>query len=103
MELTVTLPDPVAREAQAAGLLTPVVAATVVGLLSQQARASEEMVVYGSARTYAVKVDPQVFRAEIDSYIRALNTELRATLDRDLKPVEAPKVELASNAAQGRG
>jgi hypothetical protein len=84
-------------------LLTPVVASMVVGLLAQQARASEEMVVYGSPRAYAVKVDPQVFRAEIDSYIRALNTELRATLDRDLKPVEAPAVELASNAAQGRG
>ena len=84
-------------------LLTPAVAVLVVGLLSQQARASEEMVVYGSVRTYAVKVDPQVFRAEIDSYIRALNTELKATLDRDQKPVEAPKVELASNVTQGRG
>ena len=84
-------------------LLTPVVASLAVGLLAQQARASEDVVVYGSARTYAVKVDPQVIRAEIDRYIRALNTELKATLDRDTKPVEVPKVELASNETQGRG
>jgi hypothetical protein len=83
--------------------LTPVVAGIVVGLLAQQANAAEEMVVYGSVRAYAMKVDPQVFRAEIDSYIRALNTELKATLDRDQKPAETPKVELASNVSQGRG
>jgi hypothetical protein len=84
-------------------LLTPVVAGLIVGLLAQRARASDEMVVYGSVDTYAVKVDPRVFRAEIDSYIRALNAELRATLDRSQAPVAAPKVELASNATQGRG
>jgi hypothetical protein len=84
-------------------LRTPAVAAgVIVGLLAQQARASEEMVVHGSVRTYAVKVDPQVFRAEIDGYIRALNTELKTALDRDRKP-EAPKVELASNATADRG
>jgi hypothetical protein len=83
-------------------LLTPAVAGIVVGLLAQQASASEEMVVYGSARTYAVKVDPQVFRTEIDSYIRALNAELKATLGRDQKPGEARKV-LASNVTPGRG
>lgn len=84
-------------------LLTPVVAGLAVGLLAQQARATEEMVVYGSVGTFAVKVDQQLIRAEIDSYIRALNAELRATLDRDPKPLPAPKVELASSATQGRG
>jgi hypothetical protein len=84
-------------------LLTRAVASVIVGLLAQQARASEDMVVYGSARAYAVKVDPQVFRAEIDGYIRALNTELKATLERDRRPADAPKVELASTVSAGRG
>jgi hypothetical protein len=84
-------------------LLTPAVAGLVVGLLAQQARAADEIVVYGSIPAHAVKVDPEVFRAEIDGYIRALNIELKATLGRDQKPVEAPKVEIASNVTQGRG
>jgi hypothetical protein len=44
-----------------------------------------------------------VFRAEIDSYIRTLNNELRITLDQDLKRMPAPKLELASNNAPARG
>jgi hypothetical protein len=74
--------------ALAAGLLA--------GLLAQQASATEEIVVYGSNAS-AVKVDPAVFRAEIDDYIRTLNIALRITLDRDLKRMPAPKIELASN------
>ena len=78
--------------------LAPVVAGLMVALLAQQASATEEIVVYGSA-TSVVKVDPAVFRAEIDNYIRTLNSELRTTLDQDLKRMPAPKVELASNTA----
>jgi len=82
--------------------LAPVVAGLLVGLLAQQASATEEIVVYGSAAS-VVKVDPAVFRAEIDSYIRTLNNELRITLDQDLKRMPAPKLELASNDAPARG
>jgi hypothetical protein len=79
--------------------LAPIVAGLLVGLLAQQASATEEIVVYASA----VKVDPAVFRAQIDDYIRTLNSELRTTLDRDLKRMPAPKLELASNTTPTRG
>ena len=76
--------------------LAPIVAGLFVGLLAQQASATEEIVVYGSTAS-AVKVNSAVFRAEIDNYIRTLNTELRTTLDQDLKRMPAPKLELASS------
>ena len=82
-------------------LLTPVVIALSAGLLSQQASATEEMVVYGSAATF--RVEQSVFRAELDSYIRSLNAELRIALDQDLKRTLTPKLELASNATRTRG
>jgi hypothetical protein len=82
--------------------LAPVVAGLFVGLLAQQASATEEIVVYGPAAP-AIKIDPAVFRAEIDDYIRTLNTELRTTLDQDLKRMPAPKIELASNTPATRG
>ena len=82
--------------------LAPVVAGLIVGLLAQQASATEEIVVYGPAAP-AIKVDPAVFRAEIDNYIRTLSNELRTTLDHDLKRMPTPKVELASNTATTRG
>jgi len=79
--------------------LAHAVAGLTVALLAQQASATEEIVVYGSAPS-AAKVDPAVFRAEIDNYIRTLNSELRITLDQDLKRMPAPKVELASNTTR---
>ena len=83
-------------------LLKSVVAGLLVGLLAQQASATEEIVVYGSAAS-VVKIDPAVFRAEIDIYIHTLNSEIRTTLDRDLKRMSAPKLELASSTAPARG
>lgn len=82
--------------------LAPVVAGLFVGLLAQQASATEEIVVYGPASS-VVKIDPAVFRAEIDNYIRTLNSELRTTLDQDLKRMPALKLELASNTTPVRG
>ena len=48
--------------------LAPIVAGLLVGLLAQQASATEEIVVYGSTAS-VVKVDPAVFRAEMDLVI----------------------------------
>ncbi|HVS22270.1 MAG TPA: hypothetical protein VMU03_00990 [Gammaproteobacteria bacterium] len=81
--------------------LGTLIAGLFVGLLAQQASATEEIVVYGSAAS-AVKVDPAVFRAEIANYIRTLNIALRTTLDQDLKRMPAPKIELASNTTPPR-
>jgi hypothetical protein len=82
--------------------LAPVVAGLFVGLLAQQASATEEIVVYGSASS-VFKIEPAMFRAEIDNYVRALNSQLRTTLDRNQKPTPAPKVELANNTTPVRG
>jgi hypothetical protein len=81
--------------------LAGLIAGLSVGLLAQQASATEEIVVYGPASS-VLKIEPAVFRAEIDSYIRTLNSELRTTLDRDLKRMPT-KVELASNTTPVRG
>ena len=73
-----------------------------VSLLAQQATATEELVVYGSAPA-VVKRDPRVFRAEVESYIRAVNEQLREALDADLKRALAPKIDVASSELQARG
>lgn len=76
----------------------------VVGLLAQQATATEEMVVYGTAAAAEARVEPAMFRAEIENSINSFNEQLRAMLERDLKLALAPKVELASAAeARPRG
>jgi hypothetical protein len=84
-------------------LLAPVVIGLTAGLLAQQASATEEMVVYGSAAAAGFRVGQSVFRADIESYIRSVNAELRITLDQDLKRTLAPKLELASTATRARG
>jgi hypothetical protein len=80
--------------------LAAVIAGLSVGLLAQQASATEEIVVYGS--TAAVfKIQPAMFRADIDNYVRTLNSQLRTTLEQNRAP--APKVELANNTTPVRG
>lgn len=74
-----------------------------VGLLAQHAMAGEEFPVYRAPAMAAAEVDAQAFRSEIDSYIRALNEQLRTTLDQDLRLNLAPKLELASNELRARG
>jgi hypothetical protein len=84
-------------------LLTPVVIGLSAGLLAQQASATEEIVVYGSAAAAGFRVERSVFQAEIENYIRSLNAELRIALDQDLKRTLTPKLELASAEAATRG
>jgi len=45
----------------------------------------------------------QLFRQEIDSYIRVLNEQLRSTLDEGLSPALEPRLELALDEARARG
>ena len=82
--------------------LAAVIAGLSVGLLAQQASATEEIVVYGWASS-APKIERAMFRAEIDNYVRALNSQLRTTLDQNQKPTPAPKVELANTRTPVRG
>ena len=64
--------------------LAGLIAGLSVGLLAQQASATEEIVVYGSASS-VFKIEPAT------------------TLDRNQKPTPAPKVELANNTTPVRG
>jgi hypothetical protein len=82
--------------------LAAVIAGLSVGLLAQQASATEEIVVYGSASS-VFRIEPGVFRAEIDNYVRTLNSQLRITLDQSQKRTPAPKVELANNTTPVHG
>jgi hypothetical protein len=84
-------------------LWTPAVAGLFASLLAQQALATEEIVVYGPAAAAGFRVEQSVFRADIENYIRAVNAELRITLDQDLKRMLAPKLELASTPTRARG
>ena len=72
--------------------------ALLVGLLSQQAGATEELVVYGSAAT-AVGVDQGMLQADVELYIRSFKLQLQTTLDQQLEP----KIELASSVDVTRG
>lgn len=74
-----------------------------VGLLAQHAMAGEDLPVYRAPALAAAEVDALAFRSEIDSYIRALNEQLRTTLNQDLRLNLAPKLELASNELRARG
>jgi hypothetical protein len=82
--------------------LAAMVAGLSVGLLAQQASATEEIVVYGPASA-VFKIQSAAFRADIDNYVRTLNSQIRTTLDQNRNRTPAPKVELANNTTPVRG
>lgn len=74
-----------------------------VGLLAHNATAAETVMVYTPPVIAPVRVDENMFRNDIDSYVRALGKEMRTTLDQDIRRSLAPKIELASNELRARG
>ena len=74
-----------------------------VGLLAQHATATEANPTFKSPVLVDVTVDGQLFRTDIENYVRLLNKEIRSTLDLELKRSLAPKIELASNELRARG
>jgi hypothetical protein len=74
-----------------------------VGLLAQNATGAEGPVLQKTPVVAEFEVDTTIFRAEIDSYVRALNEQLRTTLDQDLRREVMPKIELANNELRTRG
>lgn len=86
--------------------LTPgatLVVGLAAGLLAQQASATEELVVYGTATTIGVRATPQAYRAEVESYMRAVSEQIKVTVDADLRRAIAPKLEVASRELHARG
>jgi len=86
--------------------LTPgatLVVGLAAGLLAQQASATEELVVHGTAPTIGVRATPEAYRAEVESYMRAVSEQIKVTVDADLRRATAPKLEVASSELHARG
>jgi hypothetical protein len=75
--------------------------ALLVGLLSQPALATDEIVVVGKVTPAPVVTTEH--RVNVEQYLRAFDEQLRQTLREDLKRQTLPKVEVASNVAPTRG
>lgn len=75
MELTLTLPDPVAREAQAAGLLTP---QAIEAMLKRELRRKAGQQFAESATSLGAVDLPPLTEDEIQAEIDAYRAERRA-------------------------
>jgi hypothetical protein len=84
-------------------LMTALAAGVTVGLLAQHATGAEAPVVQKLPVTSDVAVDVATFRAETADYLRALNEQLRTTLNEELRRELAPKVVLATYEARTQG
>jgi len=73
-----------------------------VGLLAQHATGAEPLMVQKAPVATEFVVDTQLFRNDIDSYVRELNRQMRATLNEELRRELAPKVVLAMNELRTR-
>ena len=83
-------------------LLTATAVGLSVGLLAQHATGAEIPVVQKAPQATEYAVDAQLFRSEIDGYVRELNRQLRTTLNEDLRRDLSPKIVLASNELRTR-
>ncbi len=84
-------------------LLTASAVGLSVSLLAQHATGAELPVVQKAPQATEYIVDSQLFRTEIDGYVRELNRQLRETLSDDLRrELVAPKIVLASNELRTR-
>lgn len=68
-----------------------------VGLLAQHATGAEAPVVQKASAAVELLVDAELFRTEIDSYVRELDRQMRATLNEELRRELGQKIELASD------
>ena len=88
-------------------LLSPgatLVVGLAAGLLAQQASATEEFVVYGNAAAaVGVRAAPEAYRAEVESYMRSVGEQIKATVDANLQRAATPKIEVATSELQARG
>jgi hypothetical protein len=80
-------------------LLTVTAVGLTVSLLALPARAQAERV---QKAPPAQLVDAQVFRADIEGYVRELNRQMRVSLNEDLRRELAPKVVLVANELRTR-
>jgi hypothetical protein len=86
----------------ARSLLTATAVGLSVSLLAQHATAETQLVQKAPLVAELVVVDPQLFRSQVDDYVRELNRQLRLTLNEDLRRELNPKIVLASNELRSR-
>ena len=72
----------------------------VVGLLSCQVSATEEIVVYGTVPAVA---ESDRLEADLQEHVKALNERLKLSIENDMKQLVMPKVQLASGETGSRG
>ena len=82
---------------------TALIAGLAAGLLSQMSMAAEEIVVYGDKAVAAVQARAAQFQTETKDYAQSLNENVKATLDKELKQIAMPKLELAVGEVSTRG
>lgn len=73
------------------------------GLLGQAANATEELIVYGADAAALAREGQAMFQSDMKDYIESLNHSLKATLEKDLKRMAAPKLTLALTDTASRG
>jgi hypothetical protein len=78
-------------------------AALLLGVFSQQAAATEEIVVNGTDVAARIEARHAMFQTEMDEYIRSLNERIKATLQETVKIQALPKMEVASSKVPVRG
>lgn len=83
-------------------LLTVGAVGLSVGLLAQPATGAEAPVTQKAPVAAELFVDAQLFRSEIDGYVRELNRQLRTTVNADLRRELATKIVVASNELRNR-
>jgi hypothetical protein len=83
-------------------LLTVAAVGLSVGLLAQHATGAETPAVQKAPVADVLVVDSQLFRNDIDAYVRELNRQMREALSEELRRELAPKVVLASNELRTR-
>jgi hypothetical protein len=83
-------------------LLTVSAVGLSVGLLAQHATGAETPVVQKAPVAEVLIVDTQLFRNDIEGYVRELNRQMLESLNAELRRELAPKVVLASNELRTR-
>jgi Trm5-related predicted tRNA methylase len=83
-------------------LLTATAVGLSVGLLAQHATGAETTVEQKAPPATELVVDTQLFRDDIDTYVRELNRQMRESLNEELRRALAPKVVLAVNELRTR-
>ena len=84
-------------------LLTAMTVGLSVGLLAQHATGAEPQAEQKAPPAGELVVDAELFRNDIDSYVRELNRQMHQALNEDLRRQLAPKVEIAVDELRTKG